>query len=107
MIRFQGQSELSDSKPCDFQIAIEEAFLAEQGFTEKLIADINTAAGNPAYDDPILRSVQEAFGSNQDPDSHFLNQASCLVVSAFNISDHLDIILNVDDLLSWNYIFEN
>ncbi|KAH7538215.1 hypothetical protein FEM48_Zijuj03G0175300 [Ziziphus jujuba var. spinosa] len=72
--RFQGQSELNDCKPCDFQMAIEEAFLAEQGYTEKLIADINMAAGNPAYDESILRGVQEATGSNQDPDCHFLNQ---------------------------------
>lgn len=72
---------MNECKPCDFQIAIEEAFLAEQGFTEKLIADINMAAGNPAYDDSILRGIQEATGSNQDPDCHFLNQASCLVVS--------------------------
>lgn len=79
--RFQGQSVLNDCKPCDFQMAIEEAFLAEQGYTEKLIADINMAAGNPVYDESILRGVQEATGSNQDPDCHFLNQVSCLVVS--------------------------
>lgn len=81
MNRFQGQSELNDFVPCDFQMAIEEAFLAEQGFTEKLIADINMAAGNVTYDVSILRGVQEATGSNQYPDGHFRNQASCLEVS--------------------------
>lgn len=74
--RFQGQSGVNDCAPCDFQMAIEEAFLAEQGFTEKLIADINMAAGNATYDESILRGVQEATGSNQD-------QASCLEYRAF------------------------
>ncbi|KAJ7959332.1 Histone-lysine N-methyltransferase [Quillaja saponaria] len=73
--RFQGQSELNDCcKPSDFQMAMEEAFLADQGFTEKLIADINMAAGNISYDESILRGVQEATGSNQDADCHFFNQ---------------------------------
>ncbi|PON72089.1 43kDa postsynaptic protein [Parasponia andersonii] len=72
--RFQGQSELNDCVPCDFQMAIEEAFLAEQGFTEKLIADINMAAGNVTFDVSILRGAQEATGSNQDPDGHLRNQ---------------------------------
>ncbi|OAY69147.1 Histone-lysine N-methyltransferase ATX4 [Ananas comosus] len=31
--RFQGQTELCGSKPCDFRLAIEEAFLAEHGFS--------------------------------------------------------------------------
>lgn len=74
--RFQGQSGVNDCAPCDFQMAIEEAFLAEQGFTEKLIADINMAAGNVTYDESILRGIQEATGSNQD-------QASCLGVLCF------------------------
>ncbi|KAL6320411.1 hypothetical protein AAG906_007108 [Vitis piasezkii] len=39
--RFQGQSDLNDSKPSDFRTAIEEAFLAENGFIEKLTEDIN------------------------------------------------------------------
>ncbi|XP_062120143.1 histone-lysine N-methyltransferase ATX5-like isoform X2 [Humulus lupulus] len=72
--RFQGQSELSKCVPCDFQMAIEEAFLAEQGFTEKLIADINMAAGNVTYDVSIIRGVLEDTGSNQDPLGHFRNQ---------------------------------
>ncbi|KAF4399099.1 hypothetical protein G4B88_023693 [Cannabis sativa] len=76
--RFQGQSELSKCVPCEFQMAIEEAFLAEQGFTEKLIADINVAAGNVTYDVSILNGVVEDTCSNQDPHGHFRNQASCL-----------------------------
>lgn len=74
--RFQGQSELSYYNPCDFQMAIEEAFLADQGYTEKLIADINAAAGNSVYDDTIMKSFQEVTGSNQYAGNHFLNQVS-------------------------------
>lgn len=77
MHRFQNQSGvLDDCGPCDFQMAIEEAFLAEQGFTEKLIADINMAAGNLTYEESALRGTHEASGSiNRDLDSYFLNQA--------------------------------
>ncbi|KAE8077675.1 hypothetical protein FH972_016217 [Carpinus fangiana] len=74
--RFQEQSQLNGCKPCEFQMAIEEALLAENGFTEKLLADINIAAGNTACDESIqLRGIQEATGSNQDPDCHYANQA--------------------------------
>ncbi|KAF9667346.1 hypothetical protein SADUNF_Sadunf15G0013400 [Salix dunnii] len=71
--RFQEQSELDDING-DFQTAFEEAYLAEQGFTEKLIQDINTAAGNPLYDESVYRFLQEATGSNQDQDFHSPNQ---------------------------------
>ncbi|XP_050223367.1 histone-lysine N-methyltransferase ATX4 isoform X2 [Mercurialis annua] len=66
--RFQEQPELMGTKACSFQVAIEEAFLAEQGFTEKLIHDINMAAGNPTYDESVIRWLQEATGSNQEQD---------------------------------------
>ncbi|PRQ60412.1 putative histone-lysine N-methyltransferase transcription regulator PHD family [Rosa chinensis] len=72
--RFREQSELGNCKPCDFQMATEEAFLVDQGFTEKLIADINMAAGNPVYDESVLRGVQEATGSNHDLDYQFVDQ---------------------------------
>ncbi|KAH1037930.1 hypothetical protein J1N35_039673 [Gossypium stocksii] len=64
--RFHEQPELARCKPSDFQLAMEEALLAEEGFTEKLMDDINIAAGNPAYDESVLRWGQEATGSNQD-----------------------------------------
>ncbi|GAY64534.1 hypothetical protein CUMW_234320 [Citrus unshiu] len=73
--RFQEQSELNDCKPSDFQMALEEAFLADQGFTEKLIQDINMAAGNPTYDELVLKWGQEATGSNQDLDYPFIHKA--------------------------------
>ncbi|KAB5531632.1 hypothetical protein DKX38_018302 [Salix brachista] len=73
--RFQEQSELDDCKRGDFQMAVEEAFLAELGFTEKLMQDINTAAGNPIFDESVYRWLQEATGSNQDLEFHSPNQA--------------------------------
>ena len=76
--RFQGQSELSSYNPSDFQMAIEEAFLADQGFTERLVADINAAAGNTGFDDTILKALHEVTGSNQYAGYHFLNQVSQL-----------------------------
>lgn len=75
LYRFQKQSELNDSDPSDFHMALEEAVLADRGFTEKLIQDINIAAGNPAYDESVLRWVQEATGSNHDHD-YLSDQAS-------------------------------
>ncbi|OWM79637.1 hypothetical protein CDL15_Pgr023049 [Punica granatum] len=69
--RFQNQPELEDCKPGDFQIALDEAFLAENGFTEKLTEDINLAAGNTMAYDFDYRGIEEATGSNQDQE--FLN----------------------------------
>lgn len=79
-LRFQEQEEFYGYKPSDFQMAMEEAFMADQGFTEKLIHDINMAAGNPTYDESMLRWVQEASGSNHDQDFQacFLTVSCCL-----------------------------
>ncbi|KAI7741291.1 hypothetical protein M8C21_021619, partial [Ambrosia artemisiifolia] len=60
--RFQGQTDLNDSEPSALRSAIEEAFLAEHGFTEMLMVEINAAAGNLDYLDSIPR------GSNQEHD---------------------------------------
>ncbi|KAK7384998.1 hypothetical protein VNO78_30705 [Psophocarpus tetragonolobus] len=71
--RFQGQSELGCYNPSEFQMAIEEAFLADLGFTEKLIADINTATSKTECGDSILKGVQEVTGSDHNAACHFLN----------------------------------
>ncbi|XP_010049124.1 histone-lysine N-methyltransferase ATX4 isoform X2 [Eucalyptus grandis] len=71
--RFQEQPELKDCKPSDFQIAMEEAFLAENGYTEKLTHDINLAAGNTTAADFVYRGIEEATGSNQDQEFNSLN----------------------------------
>ncbi|THG01556.1 hypothetical protein TEA_023891 [Camellia sinensis var. sinensis] len=74
--RFQGQTDLNDSKPSDLRSAIEEAFLAEHGFTEMLMVEINAAAGNLGYLESIRGGVQEVTGSNQDQECNIHNQAS-------------------------------
>ncbi|KAG4912201.1 hypothetical protein JHK84_052663 [Glycine max] len=75
----RGQSELGcyNYNPSEFQISIEEAFLADQGFTEKLIADINTAAGRTGCGDSVLKGFQKVTASNQNAACHFLNQVRC------------------------------
>uniref|UniRef100_A0A5B7APC3 Putative histone-lysine N-methyltransferase ATX5 n=1 Tax=Davidia involucrata TaxID=16924 RepID=A0A5B7APC3_DAVIN len=72
--RFQGQSYLNDSTPGDLRSAIEEAFLAEHGFTEMLMVEINAAAGNLDYLDSLTRGVQEATDSNQDQECNYRNR---------------------------------
>lgn len=58
---FQGQTQLYKSKPSDFRMALEEAFLAENGFLGKQ-ADEMSMSGQAAYP----RGIQEATDSNHD-----------------------------------------
>lgn len=51
-------------------MALEEALLADQGFTEKLMQDIHMAAGNQTFDDSVCRWMQEAAGT-----SHYLDSS--------------------------------
>ncbi|CAN6860992.1 unnamed protein product [Brassica oleracea] len=74
--RFQEQSELRGCNPGDFQMALEEALLADQGFTEKLMQDIHMAAGNQPFDDSVYGWIQEAAGSSQYLDHVAPSQAS-------------------------------
>lgn len=57
--RFQGQTDLHKSKPSDFRMAIEEAFLAEQGFMD---GQLGICKDTPY--DANLNGFHEA-GSNQ------------------------------------------
>ncbi|CAA7397417.1 unnamed protein product [Spirodela intermedia] len=68
--RFQGQTQLHKSKPSDFRMAIEEAFLAEHGFMAMQMEERNIA-GQPVYS----HHVQEATDSNQDLDCQSHAQA--------------------------------
>lgn len=74
--RFQGQTELNDSKPGDLRSAIEEAFLAEQGFTEMLMVEINAAAGNLDYLEAISRGIKKEITGNRDKKCDSQKQAS-------------------------------
>ncbi|KAK4384856.1 Histone-lysine N-methyltransferase ATX4 [Sesamum angolense] len=82
--RFQGQTELNDSKPGNLRSAIEEAFLAENGFNEMLMVEINAAAGNLDYLRSLTRGVFEASDSNQD--QHCDSGTGCGLSMAPNLS---------------------
>lgn len=74
---FQGQTELNDGEPVDLRSAIEEAFLAENGFNEILLFEINAAAGNFGYFQSLNnRGVYEFSDSNHDLEPNSLNKAS-------------------------------
>ncbi|XP_059634367.1 histone-lysine N-methyltransferase ATX4-like isoform X2 [Cornus florida] len=68
MDRFQGQTQLYGSKRSDFQMAIEEAILAEQGHID---------TGDSGQDIcPVTNysGIQEVTGSNQDQECYSYNQ---------------------------------
>ncbi|XP_077212571.1 histone-lysine N-methyltransferase ATX4-like isoform X2 [Tasmannia lanceolata] len=71
--RFQGQTQLYRSKPIDFRMAIEEAFLAEHGFAWPQLEEM-IVIGEQARHRSVLRGLQEATGSNQDQECHSQNQ---------------------------------
>lgn len=65
--RFQEQTKLHKSKPGDLWMAIEEAFLAEHGFSR--LQDDLAVVGQPAKDHELPPlGFQEATGSNHDQD---------------------------------------
>uniref|UniRef100_A0A1D1ZA96 Histone-lysine N-methyltransferase ATX4 n=1 Tax=Anthurium amnicola TaxID=1678845 RepID=A0A1D1ZA96_9ARAE len=72
--RFQGQTQLHRSKPSDFRMAIEEAFLAEHGFMGVQMEEGNTV-GEPAYPQLVPGGIQEATDSNQDQECQSQIQA--------------------------------
>ncbi|KAJ8638789.1 hypothetical protein MRB53_015483 [Persea americana] len=74
--RFQGQTQLYRNTLCDFRMAIEEAFLAEHGFSGAQLAEETSAvAVQRAYHQSLSRGIQEATDSNQDHECHSQSQA--------------------------------
>lgn len=71
---------MNDSAPSDLRSAIEEAFLAESGFNEMLMVEINAAAGNLDYLQSLTRGVFEVSDSNQDLECNSLNKASFVII---------------------------
>ncbi|XP_050280103.1 histone-lysine N-methyltransferase ATX3 isoform X2 [Quercus robur] len=71
MDRYQGQTQLYKSKPSDFQMALEEALLAENG-----ILDANLGAGQMGNSDATPNGFQEATASNLD-EYYYQNQDFC------------------------------
>ncbi|XP_024011791.1 histone-lysine N-methyltransferase ATX5 [Eutrema salsugineum] len=109
--RFQEQSELRGCNPGDFQMALEEALLADQGFTEKLMQDINMAAGNQTFDDSVYRWIQEAAGSSQyldhvapsqDMSKKYRNPRACVgcgMILSFKMAKKMKALIPGDQLL--------
>ncbi|XP_021748093.1 histone-lysine N-methyltransferase ATX3-like [Chenopodium quinoa] len=58
--KFQGQTDLHKCKPGDFRMAIEEALLAEQGFTDEQLGMVK-----PSLYDVNPQGFHETTGSNQ------------------------------------------
>ncbi|CAK9165778.1 unnamed protein product [Ilex paraguariensis] len=72
MDRFRGQTKLYGSKPSDFNVAIEEAVLAEHGHTDtdlRTVQETYLVANND--------EIQEATGLNLDQEYCFHNQNVC------------------------------
>ncbi|KAJ8573133.1 hypothetical protein K7X08_009644 [Anisodus acutangulus] len=67
--RFQGQTKLYGSRPSDFHMAMEEAILAENGYTNK--SPETEHETSPATNDS---GVEEATGSNQELEFCFSDQ---------------------------------
>ncbi|XAR53960.1 Histone-lysine N-methyltransferase [Bertholletia excelsa] len=66
MDRFQGQTQLYGSRPRDFQMAIEEAFLAENGYI-----DTGLEPGPQTCPAANQSEFQEGTGSNQDQECYY------------------------------------
>ncbi|XP_073315151.1 histone-lysine N-methyltransferase ATX4-like [Primulina huaijiensis] len=64
--RFQGQTDLNDRNPGNLRSAIEEAFLAENGFNEMLTIELNAASGNTDYLRSVTGGVCETSDTNHN-----------------------------------------
>ncbi|PSS11661.1 Histone-lysine N-methyltransferase [Actinidia chinensis var. chinensis] len=69
MDRFRGQTQLYGSKPRDFQMAIEEAFLAENGYSETVVG-----TNQETYPTTSHTEIQEAIGSKEDQECYSISQ---------------------------------
>lgn len=73
MFRFRGQTQLYKSKPSEFQMAIEEALLAENGILDASFGT-DKITGSEAYP----QEIQEASTSNQEEEYYSQNQVIVL-----------------------------
>ncbi|GFZ01003.1 SET domain protein 14 [Actinidia rufa] len=76
MDRFRGQTQLYGSKPRDFQMAIEEAFLAENGYSETVVG-----TNQETYPATSHTEIQEAIGSKEDQECYSISRARRLETS--------------------------
>lgn len=84
MIRFQGQTQLYGSKPADFNQAIEEAVMVENGFTDSAYDE-----GQESYPLTDHSGVQEVTDSNHEVGYWSPKRVSlaweCFVSSIFHV----------------------
>ncbi|XP_020571461.1 histone-lysine N-methyltransferase ATX4-like [Phalaenopsis equestris] len=64
--RFQGQTELYNRRPSELRLAIEEAFLAENGFMEMEVDGMEMSWQQTSPRESFYGEFQEATGSNHD-----------------------------------------
>ncbi|KAG0487666.1 hypothetical protein HPP92_009761 [Vanilla planifolia] len=77
MDRFQGQTELYKSKPSDLRLAIEEAFMAEHGFTSMALDSEGMTMLQAHPNCVVPGEYQEATGSNEFQPQHSWLKRSC------------------------------
>ncbi|XP_022561658.2 histone-lysine N-methyltransferase ATX4-like [Brassica napus] len=98
--RFQEQQGCN---PVRFQMALEEAFLADQGFMEKLMHDIHTAAGNSSFDDSFHRWSQDL--NNNAPSEELMKYGNllacvgCETAFSYEMAKKLKALIPGDQLL--------
>ncbi|PON98019.1 Histone-lysine N-methyltransferase ATX [Trema orientale] len=92
--RFRGQTQLYKSKPSEFQMAIEEALLAENGFLDSSFGNDKISSS-----ETCPREIQGATTSNQEEEYYSQNQASNIGNFLFNdyfFCDYLSDVHNKD-----------
>ena len=72
-VRYQGQTQLNKSKPSDFQMAIEEATLAEYGFEDqedcpRIESKLNTSLANQGDTSEVANIHQGLRAHSEDHD---------------------------------------
>ncbi|WZZ76259.1 hypothetical protein YC2023_087629 [Brassica napus] len=100
--RFQEQQGCN---PVRFQMALEEAFLADQGFMEKLMHDIHTAAGNSSFDDSFHRWSQDLNNNAPSEASELMKYGNllacvgCETAFSYEMAKKLKALIPGDQLL--------
>ncbi|CAN6880047.1 unnamed protein product [Brassica oleracea] len=100
--RFQEQQGCN---PGRFQMALEEAFLADQGFMEKLMHDIHTAAGNSSFDDSFHRWSQDLNNNAPSEASELMKYGNllacvgCETAFSYEMAKKLKALIPGDQLL--------
>lgn len=71
MLRFRGQTQLFKSTPSEFQMAIEEALLAENG-----VLDTSFGTSQTSNSEAYAREIQEVTALDRDLEYYSQNQVN-------------------------------